>query len=72
MPNVSNDNILAALYLYKKRIGVLKKQTEDTMSQAAVEEITQLQEDLQLNLINIEIDEIVEYLALLNHLLGEK
>ena len=70
MPNVDNDNILAALYLYKGRIDTLKKQAIDTVVRAEAEEITELEGELRLSLIDNEVEEIVECIDVLNHLLG--
>lgn len=69
MPNIDNDNIIAALYLYKKRIAILKKETARTVGRAESKEITQLEGELQLSLITNEINDIVNCLNVLNHLL---
>lgn len=72
MPNIDNDNVLAALCLYQKRIAVLKKQTASTVAKTAAEELTQLEGELQLSVIACEVSEIVKCLNVLNHLLENK
>ena len=71
MPNFKRDNVIAALILYRKRIDVLKNETIATVEKTETQEISELEGALHLSLLGEEVDEILECLDVLTHLLAE-